>query len=101
MCQRSARIWSPHSRSWPPHTVATDLDQVQASRRERGILKSGETLARFSGPISGYRYEVMSTKPEPRAFLATLERLNVPHEPCMFVDDAEQNARGARAVGID
>jgi 2-haloacid dehalogenase len=43
----------------------------------------------------------MSTKPEPRAFLATLERLNVTPEQCVFVDDAEQNVQGARAVGID
>jgi len=48
-----------------------------------------------------FSYEVMSTKPEPRAFLATLERLNVTPEQCVFVDDAEQNVQGARAVGID
>ncbi len=45
-----------------------------------------------------FSYEVMSTKPEPRAFLATLERLNVTPEQCVFVDDAEQNVQGARAV---
>jgi len=48
-----------------------------------------------------FSYEVMSTKPEPRAFLATLERLGVSPEQCSFVDDAEQNVLGARAVGID
>ena len=48
-----------------------------------------------------FSYQAMSTKPEPRAFLATLERLGVMPEQCMFVDDAEQNVLGARAVGID
>jgi HAD superfamily hydrolase (TIGR01509 family) len=55
--------------------------------------------ARFD--VLCFSYEVMSTKPEPRAFLATLERLNVGPEQCVFVDDAEQNVQGARAVGID
>ena len=48
-----------------------------------------------------FSYEVNSTKPDPRAFLGTLERLRVRPEQCVFVDDAEQNVHGARAVGID
>lgn len=48
-----------------------------------------------------FSYEVMATKPDPRAFLATLKRLNVAPDSCVFVDDAESNVRGARDVGID
>jgi HAD superfamily hydrolase (TIGR01509 family) len=48
-----------------------------------------------------FSYEVVSTKPEPRAFLGTLERLGALPEHSAFVDDAEQNVQGARAVGID
>jgi putative hydrolase of the HAD superfamily len=48
-----------------------------------------------------FSYEVKSTKPEPRAFLGTLERLGASPGQCVFVDDAAQNVQGARAVGID
>ena len=45
--------------------------------------------------------EVMATKPDPQAFLSTLERLGVAPESCVFVDDSDSNVRGAREVGID
>jgi len=48
-----------------------------------------------------FSYEVMATKPDPRAYLATLKRLNVSPSSCVFVDDAESNVHGARDVGID
>ena len=48
-----------------------------------------------------FSYEVTATKPDPHAYLATLKRLNVTPELCLFVDDAESNVRGARSVGID
>ena len=55
--------------------------------------------ARFD--ILCFSYEVRSTKLEPRAFLCTPEGLGVTSEQCVFIDDAEQNVQGARAVGID
>ena len=48
-----------------------------------------------------FSYEVMATKPDPRAYLATLKRLNVTPDSCVFVDDTESNVRGARDVVID
>jgi putative hydrolase of the HAD superfamily len=48
-----------------------------------------------------FSYEVTATKPDPHAYLATLKRLNVTPDLCLFVDDAESNVRGARSVGID
>jgi putative hydrolase of the HAD superfamily len=48
-----------------------------------------------------FSYEVMATKPDPRAFLATLSDLEVAPDSCVFVDDSELNVRGARDVGID
>jgi putative hydrolase of the HAD superfamily len=58
-----------------------------------------EVAARFDQLC--FSYEVSALKPEPRAYLATLERLRVRPDQCVFVDDAEQNVEGARAVGID
>ena len=48
-----------------------------------------------------FSYQVKATKPEPRAFLGTLERLGASPAQSVFIDDAEQNVDGARAVGID
>ena len=39
-------------------------------------------------------------KPEARIYEITLERLGLPAEACLFVDDLEPNCEGARAAGM-
>jgi putative hydrolase of the HAD superfamily len=39
-------------------------------------------------------------KPEPRIYELTLERLGLPAESCLFVDDLAANIEGARAAGM-
>jgi putative hydrolase of the HAD superfamily len=39
-------------------------------------------------------------KPEPRIYEITLERIGMPAESCLFVDDVAPNCEGARAVGL-
>ena len=39
-------------------------------------------------------------KPEARIYEITLERLGLPAEACLFVDDLEHNCDGARAAGM-
>ncbi|HEY8489921.1 MAG TPA: HAD-IA family hydrolase, partial [Dehalococcoidia bacterium] len=39
-------------------------------------------------------------KPEARIYRLTLERLGLPAEAAVFVDDVEANVEGARAVGM-
>ena len=48
--------------------------------------------------ISG---EVGLRKPEPEIFLLAARRLNLEPPECVFIDDAEPNVLGARAVGLD
>jgi putative hydrolase of the HAD superfamily len=43
---------------------------------------------------------VGSRKPEPRIYEVTLERLEVPAEAALFIDDIEANCAGARELGI-
>jgi putative hydrolase of the HAD superfamily len=43
---------------------------------------------------------VACRKPEPRIYELTLERLGLPGEACLFVDDIEVNCEGARATGM-
>ena len=45
--------------------------------------------------------EVGLRKPDPRIYLLAAERLGVPPEECVFVDDLLHNAEGARAVGME
>jgi epoxide hydrolase-like predicted phosphatase len=47
--------------------------------------------------ISG---EVGLRKPDPEIYLLAAERLGVPPEECVFVDDLAANVRGAAAVGM-
>jgi epoxide hydrolase-like predicted phosphatase len=48
--------------------------------------------------ISG---EIGMRKPDPEIFLHAAALLGLPPDACVFVDDLEQNAEGARAVGMD
>jgi putative hydrolase of the HAD superfamily len=40
-------------------------------------------------------------KPEPEIYRLTLERVGLPAEACLFVDDVEANCEGAREVGLN
>lgn len=44
--------------------------------------------------------EVAEAKPQPAIFQLAAQRLNVPPEVCLFVDDREANVAGAREVGM-
>jgi putative hydrolase of the HAD superfamily len=100
-----ARAFSPNS------DVLDILSQVRASAITAVLTNNGplvrmmineyfpDLVARVDRWF--FSYEVMATKPDPRAYLATLERLKVTPDSCVFVDDAETNVRGARDVGID
>jgi epoxide hydrolase-like predicted phosphatase len=48
--------------------------------------------------ISG---EIGMRKPDPEIFLHAAALLGLPPDACVFVDDLQQNAEGARAVGMD
>jgi putative hydrolase of the HAD superfamily len=39
-------------------------------------------------------------KPEPEIYALTLERIGLPAEACLFVDDLAHNCEGARAIGM-
>jgi HAD superfamily hydrolase (TIGR01509 family) len=47
--------------------------------------------------ISG---DVGMHKPEPEIFRLGAERIGVPPEECVFVDDLRENCAGAEAVGM-
>jgi putative hydrolase of the HAD superfamily len=44
--------------------------------------------------------EVGSTKPKPEIYQITLQQLNVAPEEAVFIDDLEENVKGAQALGM-
>lgn len=55
-------------------------------------------LARFDVVVDATYTGVL--KPDPRAYAEVLDRLALPAEACVFVDDQPRNAEGARAAGL-
>jgi putative hydrolase of the HAD superfamily len=98
--------------AFSPNPRVLELVAAVRSRAATGILTNNgplvevmlrehfpELVARFDQLC--FSYQVQATKPDRRAYLGALERLGVAPARCVFVDDADQNVQGARAVGID
>ena len=45
-------------------------------------------------------YNVRMKKPDPRIYQHTLEKLGIRPEEAVFIDDLEENVKGAEVVGI-
>lgn len=63
------------------------------------ILAHFPYVARIPAPTLSFQTQVM--KPEPGAYLAAAEKVGVEPSRCLFIDDLQQNVKGARAVGMD
>ena len=71
------------SNSWGDHGIS--YDRTLLSELFDAVVISGE---------------VGLHKPEPAIFLLGAERIGVPPEHCVFVDDLRENCRGAEEVGM-
>jgi putative hydrolase of the HAD superfamily len=90
------------------------VSYYRALKRERGIriavltnnVKEWQPLWREPQKIDELAELVVDSsfvgmrKPEPRIYELTLERLGLPAEACVFVDDLEVNLPPARALGM-
>ena len=47
-----------------------------------------------------YSYDIKASKPDPKSFLCTLEKLSAKPEECLFIDDSNTNVKAAEALGI-
>ena len=90
------------------------FDRYAALRRDRGLrfalctnnVREWEPLWRAKLPIDDL-FEVVvdsafvgTRKPEPEIYAITLERLGLPPEACIFVDDLEPNVDAANQAGM-
>jgi putative hydrolase of the HAD superfamily len=87
------------------------LDAVRRARRagvKTGLISNswGEGLAYDDGMLEELFDAVVISgdvglhKPEPAIFRLGAERIGVPPEECVFVDDLRENCAGAEAVGM-
>ena len=117
-CARLGGVWNAAelaelwAQAFEPDAGVLDVvDRVRASVNTALLTNNGplvelliqqqlpQVAARFDRLC--FSYQVRAVKPQPQAYLATLERLGISPEQCIFVDDTEVNVDGARAVGID
>jgi putative hydrolase of the HAD superfamily len=90
------------------------FDHFRALRRDRGLrfalctktVREWEPLWRPKLPIDEVFDVVVDSafvgtrKPEPEIYAITLERLGLPAEACIFLDDLEVNVEAAREQGM-
>ena len=97
-----------------PRAESELFDHFRALRAERGLrfalctnnVREWEPLWRSKLPIDDVFDVVVDSafvgtrKPEPEIYAITLERLGVPAEACVFLDDLEVNVEAAREAGM-
>jgi putative hydrolase of the HAD superfamily len=86
------------------------MRELRAGGRRMAMLTNNvrewEPLWRAMLPVDEIFEEVVDSgfighrKPEPRAYEITVERIGVPFERCLFVDDMEVNIEAARELGM-
>ena len=62
------------------------------------IITTWPWLAIFEKPALSFQLGVM--KPDPAIYLTAAENADTPPENCLYVDDLEENVKGARVVGM-
>jgi putative hydrolase of the HAD superfamily len=103
------------SKRWFEHLEPNQelLDYLRGLR-ERGLrlalltnnVREWEPLWRAKLPVDELFELVVDSafvgvrKPDPEIYLLTLERLDLPAEACVFLDDNELNVRAARELGM-
>jgi putative hydrolase of the HAD superfamily len=92
-----------------PEMIAL-MRELQADGKRMAMLTNNvrewEPLWRAMLPVDEIFEQVVDSgfvgcrKPEPRIYEITVERIGVPFERCLFVDDIEVNVEAARALGM-
>jgi putative hydrolase of the HAD superfamily len=77
--------------------IAVCTNDMQAFHGEAWIARMS-ILNRLDALVDGSVEHVL--KPDPRIYRLVLDRLDLPAERCLFVDDQPRNIEGAIAVGM-
>ncbi|HET9676046.1 MAG TPA: HAD family phosphatase [Solirubrobacterales bacterium] len=94
----------------PNEAMIELMRELKASGLKMAMLTNNvrewEPLWRSMLPVDEIFEEIVDSafvgcrKPEPRIYELTLERIGMPAEACLFVDDLQPNVEGARAMGM-
>jgi putative hydrolase of the HAD superfamily len=94
----------------PNEPMIALMRELQASGLKMAMLTNNvrewEPLWRSMLPVDEIFEEIVDSafvgcrKPEPRIYELTLERIGMPAEACLFIDDLQVNCEGAEAVGM-
>jgi putative hydrolase of the HAD superfamily len=76
----------------PVALVSNATDRLEADLAEHGLDEFLEQLVNTS--------RIGFAKPDPRVYAYAAERVGVPPERCLFVDDSAENVEAARAAGM-
>jgi len=86
------------------------MRELKASGMKMALLTNNvrewEPLWRSMLPVDEIFEEIVDSafvgcrKPEPRIYELTLERIEMPPESCLFIDDLHTNCEGAEAAGM-
>jgi len=94
----------------PNEPMIALMRELQAGGLKMAMLTNNvrewEPLWRSMLPVDEIFEEIVDSafvgcrKPEPRIYELTLERIGMPAEACLFIDDLQVNCEGAEAVGM-
>jgi epoxide hydrolase-like predicted phosphatase len=89
-----------------PEMVQAVLD-IRRSNLKTGLISNSWSTDQYDRElltelfdVSVISAEVHLHKPQPEIYRLTAERLEVPTDQCLFVDDLRENCEGAEAVGM-
>jgi putative hydrolase of the HAD superfamily len=95
----------------PNEEMIALMRELKASGLKMAMLTNNvrewEPLWRSMLPVDEIFEEIVDSafvgcrKPEARIYELTLERIGLPAEACLFIDDLEPNIEGAEAVGMN
>ena len=94
----------------PNHETIALMRELKAGGLKMALLtnnvKEWEPLWRSMLPVDEIFEEIVDSafvgarKPEARIYELTLERIGMPAEACLFIDDIQPNCEGAEAIGM-
>jgi putative hydrolase of the HAD superfamily len=106
------RLWLTDFRSWlaiDPQVLEVLIELQEGGTRMALLSNAGPDFASYyrHGMIGDFFERVLTSgelglmKPSPEIYLALVDALGVPADRIVFIDNKEENVRGAEAVGIE
>jgi epoxide hydrolase-like predicted phosphatase len=91
----------------PMDSMVRAVRDLRASGLKTGLVSNSWSVDHYDRDLLAELFddavisaEVGMHKPQPEIYLLAAERIGVPPERCLFVDDLQENCEGAEAVGM-